>query len=200
MWTKKRFSVCAAICIVAPSLAVADSVLLDLPEGEQNSTNFVWSSTPGFLMNGFEISSEHFNYQDLGYWATPGNIFAYDYETNTSQIGRIVMDADEGRIIELSALDVSGWSIYSATSELRVFVDGEMAYQEVFAMTGQVDFANLEFEGISGSVIEIELENLVSVGIGLDNIFISTTAVPAPGALALLGVAGIVGGRRRRSA
>jgi MYXO-CTERM domain-containing protein len=173
--------------------------MLDLPEGEQNSTNFVWSSTPG-LMGGFEISSEHFNYQDLGYWATPGNIFAYDFETNTSQIGRIVMDADEGRIIELFALDVSGWSNSSATSELRVFVDGEMAYQEVFAMTGQVDFANLEFEGISGSVIEIELENLVNVGIGLDNIFISSTAVPAPGALALLGVAGIVGGRRRRSA
>lgn len=173
--------------------------MLDFPEGEQNSNVFVWSSSPG-LMSGFEASSEYFNFQDLGHWATPGNIFAYDFGSDSSQVGRIVLDADDDRTIELLTLDVSGWSNASATSELRVFVDGEMAYQEVFAMSGQVDFANLDFEGISGGVIEIELENLVNVGVGLDNILVSTTAVPAPGAIALLGLAGIVGGRRRRTA
>lgn len=151
-------------------------------------------------MSGFEASSEYFNFQDFGHWATPGNIFADDYGTDSSQVGRIILDAKEDRMIELLALDVSGWSIFSETSELHVFVDREMAYQEVFAMSGQVDFANLDFEGISGGVIEIDLENLVSVGVGLDNILISTTAVPAPGAIALLGVAGLVGGRRRRTA
>jgi MYXO-CTERM domain-containing protein len=32
----------------------------------------------------------------------------------------------------------------------------------------------------------------------VDNLMINGTAVPAPGALALLGVAGLVGSRRRR--
>jgi MYXO-CTERM domain-containing protein len=32
----------------------------------------------------------------------------------------------------------------------------------------------------------------------IDNIVVSGTAIPAPGALALLGVAGLIGARRRR--
>jgi MYXO-CTERM domain-containing protein len=32
----------------------------------------------------------------------------------------------------------------------------------------------------------------------IDNIVVSGTAIPAPGAIALLGVAGLVGARRRR--
>ena len=192
----KTLSTVVAVAIL-PGLAMAEMSLLDIPSGEQNSTNFEWSSQSG-LMRGFDVSSEHMNFQDLGHWATPGNIFAYDYSTNSSQVGSVLFTADAGNSVSLRALDVSGWSTYSASAELRILADGELVFEELFEMRGKIDFANLAFESITGSEIRVELENVANVGVGLDNFVIETSAVPAPGALALLGIAGVVGSRRRR--
>ena len=192
----KTLSTVVAVAIL-PGLAMAEISLLDIPSGEQNSTNFEWSSQSG-LMRGFDVSSEHMNFQDLGHWATPGNIFAYDYSTNSSQVGSVLFTADAGNSVSLRALDVSGWASSYASAELRIIADGELVFEEFFEMRGKIDFANLEFESITGSEIRVELENVANVGVGLDNFVIETSAVPAPGVLALLGVAGIVGSRRRR--
>lgn len=192
----KTLSTVVAVAIL-PGLAMAEISLLDIPSGEQNSTNFEWSSQSG-LMRGFDVSSEHMNFQDLGHWATPGNIFAYDYSTNSSQVGSVLFTADAGNSVSLRALDVSGWASSYASAELRIIADGELVFEEFFEMRGKIDFANLAFESIAGSEIRVELENVANVGVGLDNFVIETSAVPAPGVLALLGVAGIVGSRRRR--
>ena len=187
------FAVCSSLVISA--ISSAESVLLDLPTGQNNTTNFEWTSSPS-LMNGFDISSEHMNFQDLGYWATPGNLFAYDFGSDSSQIGRITITAHESNLVGLEGLDLSGWGAEDAFAILRVFNDGELLFDNLFELYGQSDFRNLEFDGIFGSEIVIELENVLNVGVGMDNIEIDV--VPAPGALALLGLAGVAGNRRRR--
>ncbi|MCP4068465.1 MAG: PEP-CTERM sorting domain-containing protein [Phycisphaeraceae bacterium] len=73
--------------------------------------------------------------------------------------------------------------------------------EQDFYFDGNQGSERLNLETNYASEIQIEVENIgVWASVGLDNIAISTMTVPAPGALALLGVAGIVGGRRRRTA
>jgi MYXO-CTERM domain-containing protein len=102
----------------------------------------------------------------------------------------------------LDSLDLSGWGDYAESAAwIRVSVDGEPVYEQDFYFDGNQGSERLILESAYASQIQIAVENIgIWASVGLDNIAISTMAVPAPGAIALLGVAGIAGGRRRRTA
>ena len=192
---KKAAAIASCSAVAISTFANAESVMLDIPTGENNTTNFEWSSAPS-LMNGFDISSEHMNFQDLGHWATPGNLFAYDYATSSRAVGRITITGHDSDHVDLMGLNLSGYGSVDTSAILRVFADGELLFENLFEMAGKSDLRDVRFEGITGSRIDIELENVLLVGVGMDNIEIGV--VPAPGAIALLGLAGVAGSRRRR--
>ena len=77
--------------------------------------------------------------------------------------------------------------------------------------TVNIDLPNLQPSGVppelsfgflrDGGVADIagmSFTNVDPMGVGMDN-FIFSNSIPAPGAVALLGLAGLVGGRRRRA-
>ena len=90
---------------------------------------------------------------------------------------------------------------------LEIFIDGSAAAAGILdksdAATGNFDsWTSLALAGQSGLELEIRISwagaPSGSEPMGFDNITINGT-IPAPGAIALLGVAGLVGRRRRRA-
>ena len=177
--------------------AAAEEVLLDIPDGNQH--DIVWSSQSGVVDFGFDISSEHIAFSQDN-WATPGNVYAWDWETYTNQIGTITFDAHVDTLISLDGFDLSGFGSYAESAAwIRVHRDGELVFEDDFFFDGNLGTADLSFDFGSGSQFMIEIENIGPwASVGVDNIEMSSMTVPAPGALALLGIAGVAGSRRRR--
>ncbi len=186
-----------AVVVTAPAVASASETLLDIPSGNQD--DIVWSSSPtGLSELDFDISHEFIAFS-LENWATPGNVYAWDWNTNTSRIGTITFDADEDTLISINGFDLSGWGQYADSAAwVRVVADGETVFEESFFFDGNLGTADLGFDFGYASQFQIQLENIGQwASVGIDNIEIGSMSVPAPGALALLGLAGIVGNRRR---
>ncbi|MHC4794599.1 MAG: PEP-CTERM sorting domain-containing protein [Planctomycetota bacterium] len=197
-----KLAIASVIALGLSASAIADITTLDIPSGYQH--DITWMSgdgQEGIAPINFDISSEFIAFSEDN-WATPGNVYAWDWDTYTSQIGLITFTADEGHLVSLDSLDLSGWGDYAESAAwIRVSVDGEPVYDQDFYFDGNQGSERLILESAYASQIQIAVENIgIWASVGLDNIAISTMAVPAPGALALLGVAGIAGGRRRRTA
>ncbi len=177
--------------------AAADMVLLDLPSGNQH--DIVWSSQSGLADFGFDISSEYVAFSQDN-WATPGNVYAWDWTSYSSRIGSITFDAHPDSLISLEGFDLSGFGSYAESAAwIRVRRDGELVFENDFYFNGLLGTENLSFDFGTGSQFVIEIENIGQwASVGVDNIAINSSTVPAPGALALLGLAGVARNRRRR--
>jgi len=192
-------AVAASLC----SAASADTFLLDIPDGV--GTDITWSSESGAVGSFFDISAEHLNFYATGY-GTPGVVFAWDYASQPGGVDAVgslelsVFDPSE-MLLSGVAFDISGYLDRESNSAVRVYADDSVVFEADFSLAGASEVATVAVEFGASSSVRIELENTSPwAWTGLDNIAVSGAAVPAPGALALLGVAGIVGGRRRRTA
>ena len=194
-------SVVFVTTLAAGSLASTVSAgvtLLDIPSGYQNDV--VWSSSQaGFDGPDFSIQSQFMAFSEDN-WATPGNVYAWDWDTYTSQVGTVTFTANEGSFLRLSEFNVSGWGDYLASAaEIRIFADDELVFGSEFRFAGSAESELVGLDSVMASSYRIELENIGQwASIGLDNLVIQTSTVPAPGAIALLGLAGAATSRRRR--
>jgi MYXO-CTERM domain-containing protein len=191
----------AVVALGISASAIAEVTTLDIPSGYQHDITWMSGEREGLSPINFDISSEDIAFSEDN-WATPGNVYAWDWDTYTSQTGVITFTAEEGHLIAFGGLDLSGWGDYAESAAwIRVRVGGENVLEQDFYFDGNQGSERLNLEPNYASEIQIEIENIgVWASVGLDNITVSSVAVPAPGAIALLGLAGIVGGRRRRTA
>lgn len=199
-----------AVVALAASLAgvaSADTILLDIPAG--TGTDIVWSSGGGANEMFFDIESENLNFYESGY-GTPGVVYAWDegavddenpWGVNATGVIDLVAADPDAKLISAIAFQISGYEAYASESIVRVYADDELVFNSDFSLDGnsEVETISISLGQVAG--VRIELDNTSPwAWTGLDNISVSSATVPAPGALALLGLAGIVGGRRRRSA
>lgn len=185
----------SAATVLAASANAETSFLLDIPSG--SGTNIEWSSTAGLEAMPFSIDSEHMNYR-LGGFATEGVVRAWDFDTDENARGKIFLTAAEGFSFTSISFDLSGFKDYESEARFKVKLNGELWKDKIWSFSGNTDLIHKDWE-FDGPVtsLEIVLQNLNDNAFtGLDNINIGT--VPAPGAVALLGLAGVVGTRRRR--
>ena len=189
------------VLAVSAGLAVASAAtaetrhLLDIPSG--SGTDISWSSAAGVDSMPFEIASEHMNFR-FGGFATEGVVRAWDYENDENAKGKVFFEAAEGVEFTSFAFDLSGFKEYDSVARLKIKLNGETWKDKTWSFDGNstlIQKAWVLGEGITS--IEIVLQNLEGGAFhGLDNMNIGT--VPAPGVLALLGIAGVAGNRRRR--
>lgn len=187
----------ATAALAAASTASAEvSHLLDIPTG--NGTNIEWSSAAGLEAMPFTIDSEYMNFRQGGF-ATEGVVRAWDTVNDESVRGKIYLTAAEGVEFTSIAFDLSGFKDYSTSVRFKLRVNDELWKDKTWSFDGNTDLLQKDWaldEGVTSLTIVLEnLEGHAFAG-GLDNINIGT--VPAPGAIALLGLAGVVGNRRRR--
>ncbi len=176
------------------ALAETSGTMLDIPSGYQN--DITWR---GAGLNGipFVIASENFAFKQNDF-ATQGVVRAWDYEENANAKAKLWLTAAEGFSLTSLSFDISGFKDFESTARLKVYVDGVLFKDKAWSFDGNSTLMHRVWDfGIEASEVRITLENLNgSPYTGLDNINIGT--VPAPGAVALLGLAGIAGIRRRR--
>ena len=185
----------AGACV--SSAVLADTVMFDIPSGYHNDVD--WTSYQNAKQDSILVDSEHIAFKENGF-AFEGAVRAWDHASGSNEKGKIFFDAAEGWLMTGLAFDISGFKEFESTVRLKVVIDGTVFKDKTWSFSGNDDFMSKDWDFGSGvSNVKVVIENLNgSPYIGLDNIAFST--VPAPGALALLGVAGIAGGRRRRSA
>ena len=195
----------AAAAVIVAASASADMMLLDIPTGTPGTPDFVWSTGGDGITESFLIESESLVWRGGGH-ATDGVVRAWDYENDAPATGVVTFTALEGWVFERLEFDISGFKEYEREASVQIYLEGELFRDFLWNFDGNSTLIHwgASFE----SQLGVDNPNQISIAIsyfdgvqyaaGLDNIRIST--VPAPGALALLGLAGIVGGRRRRSA
>ena len=153
------------------------------------------------------------NNGNLLHWGPSyGDLANVVYTPAGGQELRVTMSADADWLVELHGFDVAGWPSTDYTiNEVRVEVNGQVAFSEVDAF---IRGATADGEGrvhtsydfdrvIRGSEITIVLDVANISGsaqdnIGIDNVAFGQAVVPAPGAVAVVGAAGLIAGRRRR--
>lgn len=194
-----------ATAVVVAASASAEMMLLDIPTGTPGTPDFAWSTSGNGLTESFLIESESLVWRGGGH-ATDGVVRAWDYESDAPATGVVTFTAAEGWLFDRLEFDVSGFKEYERQASVQIYLEGELFRDFLWNFDGNSTLIHwgASFESQLGIdnpdqiSIAISYFDGVQYAAGLDNIKIST--VPAPGALALLGVAGIVGGRRRRSA
>ena len=190
---KLAFVASTAFCC---SAAFADITLLDIPDGVQGTTIFDWSSEQGVNNWGFTPNSTNIWFHGDDGWASQGVL----YVKGNDATGVIDLVAETGFEITLESFAIAGWNSAAAEADFRLFIDGELTYDSILAVAGGDDYQTFTFDqlDVTGSVISLEFTNLTTSRVGIDNIEVGSINVPAPGALALLGIAGVAGSRRRR--
>ncbi|MDG2020877.1 MAG: hypothetical protein P8J59_02905 [Phycisphaerales bacterium] len=199
--------VAVAIAASLPGAVMADTILLDIPDGD--GTDVVWASGGGAKSPFFDISSQNLNFYESGY-GTLGVVYAWDnaavdedhpYGTNATGILDLITIDPSSRMISAVEFNISGYLTNESNSIVRVYADDELVFEDDFSLAGADEIALISSDFGAASSVRIELDNTSPwAWTGLDNILVTSMTVPAPGALALLGVAGIVGKRRRRTA
>ncbi len=180
---------------LAAAATAETNFMLDIPSG--SGTNIDWSSSAGIEAMPFSLESEHMNFR-LGGFATEGVVRAWDFDNDVNVRGKIFLTAAEGYVFTSISFDLSGFKEYESEARFKVKLNGELWKDKIWSFDGNQDLIHRDWD-LDGPVtsIEIVLENLNDAAFtGLDNINLGT--VPAPGAVALLGLAGVVGSRRRR--
>ena len=172
--------------------------MLDLPSGNQH--DFEWSSQVGLDELPFSLQSEGMSWR-ANHFATYGALKVWDHENNSNTLGQITVTAAEGVALTSLAFDISGLKEFSSTVEFQVYLDGELFHDHVWNFNGNSTLRHRDWDfGTNVSEVMITMTNLQDGGMaytGLDNIELGSMNIPAPGALALLGLAGLAGGRRR---
>lgn len=157
-----------------------------------------------------EVSYSSFNGNML-HWSTDyGDLQDVIYAPESAREFRVTLEADAGWLVELHAFDLAGWANTDYTiNGVRVEVDGSVEFSEMNALVrgASADMQNRRHTSydfgaaLTGSVVEIVVDVANIVGASQDNIGIDNVAfgqvVPAPGAVAVLGAAGLVAVRRR---
>ena len=125
----------------------------------------------------------------------------HPYGTNATGILDLITIDPSSRMISAVEFNISGYLTNESNSIVRVYADDELVFEDDFSLAGADEIALISSDFGAASSVRIELDNTSQwAWTGLDNILVTSMTVPAPGALALLGVAGIVGKRRRRTA
>lgn len=146
----------------------------------------------------YSVETNHLHWWGDGY-ATQGVLFAWDRENSAPAPGSISVTAEEGFVLEGLSFELGGYGdVYSELS-FEFYVDGQLqSVSEGLQFDGAETLLSIDLPRLSGSSFEIVLDNyLTPAYVGLDNVTFSIT--PAPGAMALLGLAGVCGRRRRRA-
>jgi MYXO-CTERM domain-containing protein len=185
-----------AIAASLSSAVVADTILLDIPDGIES--DIIWTSGGGAKSPFFEISSQNLNFWDSGY-GTPGVVYAWDIPNLTNATGILDLTAIDPstRMLSSVTFDLSGYLTEESNSMVRVYADNEMIFEDDFSFAGADGLETISLNFTAASNVRIELDNTSPwAWTGLDNILVTSMAVPAPGALAAFAVVGL--GRRRR--
>lgn len=195
--------VAVAIAASLPGAVMADTILLDIPDG--NGTDIVWTSGGGAKSSLFDISSQNLNFYESGY-GTLGVVYAWDeaavdedhpYGTNATGILDLTALDPLSRMISAVNFDISGYLNYESNSMVRVYADDELVFEDDFSLAGADEIALISANFGAASSVRIELDNTSPwAWTGLDNITVSSIAVPGPGGLAIAAIFGL--GRRRR--
>lgn len=178
------------LAALVAATATAETVTLDFASGED------WA---GFD-NRYDISTENLHWWSDGY-ATQGVLFAWDHasENPGPAIGSLEILASAGLEVGGVSFGLSGYREVAASARYEFLVDGVSIASGDLNFAGDTSLFEIDVDPVMGSSFKIVLDNYDGPSyVGLDNV--AFNLVPAPGALALLGVAGIVSGRRRRSA
>ena len=164
---------------------------LDIPSG--NGSDIQWASQNGFDAIPFEITHENFVFRG-GNHATYGVVRAWDDVNNVNDWGKIDLHAGVGFTFNSLDFDISGFKDYDSAARMKVYLGDEKIFDETWDFSGN---STLIHEDLVWD-IKIRLFNVSGDPYnGLDNLNIGT--VPAPGALALLGLAAGMTSRRRRA-
>lgn len=145
------------------------------------------------------IVSQDMSFKQLNF-ATPGNIRAWDSDAGVDRRGKVWFTAADDYSLTSLAFDISGLSDYAATAWVKIYLDGELYKDYTWDFEGNSTFFRMSFE-FEAPVNEVRLTMKNMTGYahtGLDNIELGAMNIPAPGAVALLGLAGFTGSRRRR--
>ena len=155
----------------------------------------------------FDIASSNFNFYGSDY-GTDGVVYAWNKDAvdednpwGSNETGSVEFSAIDPSAMLFSSLEfqISGYLSYQSNSAVRVFADGALIFSEEFSLAGNSQVETISLAIDLASTLRIELDNTDDwAWTGLDNIEINGANVPAPGALALLGIAGVAGSRRRR--
>ena len=197
--TLRYLAVAASVGGVVCGTAHADLHTLDIASG--SGTQIDWMSVEAGLGGvPFSVASSNLNFKEHGF-ATQGVVRAWDFEASQNAMGVLTLTAAEGHAFDSFGFDLSGkWQDFSH-AQIGIYLDGELWRFGSWHLNGNSTLVE-KFWAIEGGATEIRLElsNLTNnAAAGLDNIEIgSFSTVPAPGALALLGLAGVAGTRRRR--
>ena len=202
----RTFAIAAVLSITAAS--AADLVNPDIPtwRGSSNSTYVQWDSfTTGFGTNysdmgGFVLNSNSFTASVAG----SGNIYnagntsdftlaSLEEFTTFDGFTAVVNIAWAGTPLNTNGMVASyGGQTRLGNVELRNSEPG------MFGSTNDTYAITFDFENVSGSgEFKFDFGNFGPHG-SLDAISVDLNQVPTPGALALLGIAGISARRRRR--
>ena len=197
--TRAVFSVTALVLLggVSTSGASADVVTLDFASGD--SAGF--DADPRY-----EVSTWNMNWTQSGYteegFGTEGVLYAWG---DGASIGSIDVHAAEGQTITGMDFDLSGYGDYDAKAAFSYFIDTGGGWDRVdiadsdrlFDFEGNTSLFEIMLPEFEANSFRIVINNYVGATyVGLDNV--SFSVAPAPGALALLGLAGLAGGSRRR--
>lgn len=185
-----------AVACLAAAASAETSTLLDIPSG--SGSDIQWSSSAGLEGIPFTIESENVSFRG-GNHATYGVVRAWDVENDSDATAKIDLTAAEGFAFTSISFDLSGFKTYASTARFKIYTDSGLWIDKTWSFNGNSTLIHKDWVlPEESSSIRIRLINLSGTPYnGLDNIGLGT--VPAPGALGLLGVSGLVGrGRRRR--
>lgn len=180
-----------AIAAVVCGTAVADIDFEGLPSGSP-----VYNGYQGFNWNSSFYALDGTNYGTPSGYKVLGTMVGY----NAWEASPINFWLDDGTFDVFSVDMCTAW--YTWTDyRLEGLLDGTVVYSNVFRVTSDVpNYLSLDYTGIDEFKITTVDSSYIQYWDGgsgthfaIDNI----VTVPAPGALALLGLAGLAGRRRR---
>lgn len=195
---KSVMNSCCCMLLVGLSTSMvstvsAETVVLDFADG--NASGLAGDDR-------FEVHTWGLNWFESGF-GTDGALYAWN--ENGQSVGVLDVIAAEGYTVSGLTFDLSGYGDVDAAARFGYYVDQGDGWDWVeipledrdFSFEGNSSLFTISLPELDGNGFKIVLDNyLTPTGVAMDNV--SFNIVPAPGALALLGLAGVAGNRRRR--